>query len=91
MRWGRGNEPTVKYVGRGMAILLAMRSVTASSSSAENRFPETIAKEKLFLACKVAILANAGCSWPLTSPSTMLCQSQSVHGSLSAGELCCSS
>ena len=58
-----------------MVLLPERRSVTASSSP-ENKLPEMRAREKLFLECKVDILANAACNWPLTSPRTMLCQSQ---------------
>ena len=63
--------PTVKYVGKGTAILFERRSETASLSSA-NKFPETMANAKLFLACKVESLVNTGWSWPLTSPRTIL-------------------
>ena len=41
--------PTVKYVGRGMVIVFARSSVTASLSS-ENKLPVTMAKAKLFFA-----------------------------------------
>lgn len=61
IRWGKGIVPTVKYVGRGIVMLPARRLDTASSSPA-NRFPETRARENLFLACKVEILVNAGCN-----------------------------
>ena len=56
-------------------MLPASRFATPSSSP-ENKFPATMARENLFLACRVEILVNAGCSWPLTSPRTILCQSQ---------------
>ena len=52
-------------------ILPASKSVTTSSSSA-NRLPKTMANEKAFLECKAETLANAGCSWPETSPRTIL-------------------
>jgi hypothetical protein len=59
MRWGRGVVATVKYVGRGIVILFVRRSVTASLSS-ENKLPVTMARAKLFFACKVDNLVNTG-------------------------------
>jgi hypothetical protein len=71
---GRGLTPTVKYVGRGIVIFSARRSATASSSSLK-RSPVTIAKEKLFLVCKVESFVKTDLSWPLTSPRTILFRS----------------
>ena len=53
--------PTVKYVGSGKVILSASRSDTTSLSS-ENKLPVTIAKEKLFFACKFESFVNTGCN-----------------------------
>ena len=63
--------PTVKYVGRGIAILPASRSETASLSSAK-RSPTMIASEKLFFVCKAVSFVNAGAKWPLRPPRTIL-------------------
>lgn len=63
--------PTVKYVGRGIAILPVRRSETASLSSAK-RLPVIRASEKLFFICKVVSFVNAGDNWPFRSPRTML-------------------
>jgi hypothetical protein len=56
-------------------IMPARRFVTVSSSP-ENMFPHTRAKENLFFACWVDTLLKAVSSWPLMSPRTMLGQSQ---------------
>lgn len=63
--------PTVKYVGRGMVILLARRSATAWLSS-ENRLPATMARSKLFLVCNADSFVKTGSSRPFTSPRTIL-------------------
>lgn len=70
-RRGRGFTPTVKYVGIGIEIFSARRPATASSSSLK-RSPAMIAKEKLFLLCKVESFVDTDLSWPLTSPKTIL-------------------
>lgn len=44
----------------------------SSSSEDSNRFPATMAKEKLFLACKVASFPKADSSLPPRLPKTML-------------------
>jgi hypothetical protein len=77
IRGGRGRVPTVKYVGRGTDIFSARRSATVSSSSAK-RFPEMIANEKLFFEWRLASFVKRDCSWPLTSPTTILANHKSV-------------
>ncbi len=48
-------------------------SIDASSCSSAKRLPVTIAKPKLFLACKAEHFLKAASSWPLTLPKTNLC------------------
>ena len=78
--------PTVKYVGRGIAILPARRSDNASSPSAK-RLPAMSAREKLFFVCKVVNFVNAADNWPLTAPRTMLLKK--LEGFQFKGETCC--
>jgi len=78
---GRGWEPTVKYVEIGTGILPASSWATASlfsDMSSENRLPVMRAREKFCFVCKVDSLVNAFCNWPLMSPRTMLCWSQTM-------------
>lgn len=73
---GKGDDPTVKYVGNGMGIFPVMRSVTVSSASVSSasakRFPATIARAKLFLSCSDVSLVKTLRIWPFTSPRTIL-------------------
>lgn len=69
--------------------MLPERRFATSSLSSENKLPQTRASEKLFFACKADILVNAGCSWPLTSPRTMLFQdvSSAIYSRQRFGEV----